>query len=135
MLDMHCTLSALPLVCLGLFGAPPAVADSPIFPPPREAEVQSQRFSMEQPAQVLVPERASEEDLLLARSLVAELSDKHGVALQVQQASALPATGRFILMGTAGNPLVREYLLHRGVAAAEGSVGGTASGHGECFRE
>jgi hypothetical protein len=41
---------------------------------------------------------------------VAELSDKRGIALEMQEASTIPVSGRFILMGAATNPLVRAYL-------------------------
>ncbi len=112
------------LLCSGLSATRLAVGRPLIFPEPREAEARSDRFSLDQSAPVLLPEEASGEDLLLARFLVAELSDKYGMALETQRTSTVPASGRFILMGSAGSPLVRQYLQHRsagsGVSAPEG---------------
>lgn len=106
------------LLCSTLSATRLAVGRPPIFPEPRQADVHSDRFSLEQSVPVLLPQEASEGDLLLARFLVAELSDKHGIVLQTQRISVLPASGRFILLGAAGNPLVREYLRSHGAEAA-----------------
>jgi hypothetical protein len=59
---------------------------------------------------VLVPRQASRGDRELSQFLVAELVDKHGLALKTLPVSKLPDAGSFILMGTMENPLVREYL-------------------------
>ena len=84
-----------------------------IFPEPREVEARAGHFTLDPSVPVLLPDQASPEDLELGRFLVANLVDKHGLALQTRPASKLPATGRFILMGTVKNPLVREYLQTR----------------------
>jgi len=55
---------------------------------------------------ILVPEQATEHDLFLARFLVAELSDRCGLALPVRQAAALPPGQPSIVIGTIDNPLV-----------------------------
>ena len=89
-----------------------------IFPAPREVEVRSERFPLEPSVSILVPPAASHEDLALARFLTAELSDKYGLAFKTRRASALPATGPFILMGAVGNPLVRQYLAGHGAKTA-----------------
>ena len=109
--------SAFLLLSPGICGACPALARPLIFPEPREVEDRGESFALEASAPVLVPEQASQEDLLLARLLVAELSDKHGLALQMHRTSALPASGGFILMGSLKNPLVREYLERRAARA------------------
>jgi Glycosyl hydrolase family 20, domain 2/Glycosyl hydrolase family 20, catalytic domain len=85
-----------------------------IFPDPREATWSKESFLLDANVLILVPEKPSPEDLRLARFLVAELSDQHGVALRVRQAAALPGTGRFILMGSAANLLIRQFLSRRG---------------------
>jgi hypothetical protein len=110
-------VSMLLLLCSGLSATRHAVAQPLIFPEPREVEARSERFSLEPPVPVLLPKETSGQDLLLARFLVAELSDRHGVALETQRTSTVPPRGRFILMGSAGNPLVREYLRRHGVEA------------------
>jgi lysophospholipase L1-like esterase len=98
--------------------APQAVARPLIFPAPREIEARGGSFALEPSVPVLLPEQASHEDLLLARFLVAELSDKHGLALEMHRTSMLPAGGRFILMGSVKNPLVRKYLERHGAQPA-----------------
>jgi hypothetical protein len=73
---------------------------------------------------VLVPTQASPWDSELDQFLVDDLVDKHGLAHKTQEASRLPATGPFIQMGTAEDPLIREYLQSYGteivVRAPEG---------------
>jgi hypothetical protein len=110
----------LPLLLLwsGLCAKGHAATWPLIFPTPREVDARSERFSLDPFVPILVPQAASLEDLALARFLVAELSDKHGMAFKTRRASALPATGPFILMGGAGNPLIQEYLKGRGAEAA-----------------
>jgi hypothetical protein len=106
------------LLCPGFCGTRQALAGPLIFPEPREVEARGESFALDPSVPVLVPKEASQEDLLLARFLVAELSDKRGLALEMHRASALPAGGRFILMGSVKNPLVWEYLERRGAQAA-----------------
>jgi len=106
------------LLCPGFWGSRQALAGPLIFPEPREVEARNESLALEPSVPVLVPKEASQEDLLLARFLVAELSDKRGLALEMHRASALPAGGRFILMGSVKNPLVWEYLERRGAQAA-----------------
>jgi hypothetical protein len=65
----------------------------------------------------VLPKEASGADLFLARSLVAELSDKHRISLITQRTATLPTSGRFILMGSNSNRLVQEYMDRRGVKA------------------
>jgi hypothetical protein len=106
------------LLCPGFCGTRQALAGPLIFPEPREVEARGETFALEPSLPVLVPNEASQEDLLLAQFLIAELSDKYGLALEMHRTSALPASGRFILMGSAGNPLIREALRRRGAQAA-----------------
>jgi len=74
-------------------------------------------FSLVPSVPILVPATASDSELRLAHFLMADLADKHGLALLAQPASTLPSTGSFILMGDAENPLIREYLESRRVEA------------------
>jgi hypothetical protein len=80
-----------------------------IFPEPQKMTVAAGSMRLDDSVAVVVPQAASETDLSLARALAAEVSDRFGVALRVERRASLPS-GRFILMGTAKNPLVRAYL-------------------------
>ena len=111
------------LLCADFFPACFAQNPPQIFPEPREVEWRRDRFSLDPPAPVVLPAEASTADLFLARSLVAELRDKHGVPITTQRITTLPASGRFILMGSNSNPLVQEYLGKRVKAVVDAPEG------------
>ena len=71
---------------------------------------------------ILLPECPSAEDLFLARFLSAELSDRYALALRTKRVGLLPERGPFILMGSAGNPLVQQHARqgHPAVSEREG---------------
>ena len=79
-----------------------------IFPQPQKMTVSGTNLALDERVPILIPANARPADLALARALVAELSDRYGLALRMERVSALPK-GPFILMGTAANPLVRQY--------------------------
>jgi len=114
----RCVFSGTLLSCAGLLANGQTTVGTKIFPEPREVEARSGRFALEPSVPVVVPDGASPEDLELRQFLVGDLVDKHALALKTQQASKLPATGPFILMGTLENPLIRQYLQSRGADAA-----------------
>ena len=68
----------------------------------------AESFVVDDTVRILVPENASSADILLARELTAELSDRHGVAVRIERGAKVPSTGRVIVMGAITNPLVRE---------------------------
>jgi len=103
------------LLCADFFPGCLALDRPRIFPEPREVELRRNRFSLDPSAAVVLPKEASAADLFLARSLVAELSDKHRISLKKQRTANLPASGPFILIGSNTNPLVQEYMRRRGV--------------------
>src|SRR5215831_1045206 len=96
------------LLCADFFPGCLALDRPRIFPEPREVELRRNRFSLDPSAAVVLPKEASAADLFLARSLVAELSDKHRISLKKQRTANLPASGPFILIGSNTNPLVQE---------------------------
>ena len=99
-------------VCWCILGAATmaAAAERPlIFPEPQKMTVLPNGFPVDEQVPVLVPESAGADDVSLARQLIAELSDRYRVPLHIQAVSSLPR-GRFILLGSASNPLVRQYL-------------------------
>ena len=73
-------------------------------------------FSVEEGVPILIATTASPADLSVARELAAEFSDRYRVALRLERSATLPS-GRFILMGTASNPLVKQYLAAHRLAA------------------
>src|SRR5260221_12220703 len=97
-----------PLIFCGLglaFICPaPVSVRSPIFPRPQELEILDGRFPVGDQSIIAVPASASQSDLLLARFLVEELTDRWGVAIAVQRVTTLPANKRVILMGSITNP-------------------------------
>ena len=82
--------------------------DSLIWPEPQEISSSGSDFVLDDQVIVAVPEKASEEDLFLAASLVNELSDRFGLHLKIQRATSLGADRRAILIGSMENPLVRR---------------------------
>ena len=99
------------LAWLLLAGASSVQAGAPmVFPSPRQFEVFTERLRLREGIPILLPSAPAADDLFLARFLTADLSDRYGVALHTRTASSLPANGAFILVGSAANPLVRQYL-------------------------
>jgi hypothetical protein len=89
----------------------------PIYPPPREIELGGEALALTEEAPVLLPERASAEDRRLARFLVAELAEKHGLAVRTRTVRALPPGGPYLLAGALSNPLVAEYARRHGLSS------------------
>ncbi len=96
-----------------------AAAERPlIFPLPQKMELRQDHFRLDESVPILVPAARPAADLSLARLLAAELSDRYGLALRIEAAAALPEAQRFILIGSAGNPLIREYARRHGLTVS-----------------
>ena len=95
-----------------------------IFPPPRDFQPRDANFQLDDSIAILVPAEPSSEDLFLAHLLSSELSDRHHLAVATLRLPAIPDAGRFILMGSMRNPLVRQYCARLGIQsdAPEGYV-------------
>lgn len=105
---------AVSLLAPALFGA---TATAPaVFPLPQEIQLAEVAFAFDPSVRVLLPTDASANDILLARELTAELSDRYGVAVMTERVAKVPANGRFIVMGTSANPLVRQLIGPRRLA-------------------
>jgi len=72
---------------------------------------------------ILLSERASHQDLFLARLFVAELTDRYQVAIRMESAAELPPDRRFVLIGTIENPLVKQACMQRGLHVSDGGPG------------
>jgi hypothetical protein len=80
-------------------------------------------FTLDEKVSIVVPAQASEADWHIARFLSAELSSRHGLAIHEESLARLPAGRRVILMGTIGNPLVKEYCAAHGLQVSETNPG------------
>lgn len=97
----------------GLFCAIAGVlcpAHAAVFPKPRQIEAPEGRLRLHETVPILLPSVPSSDDLFLAGLLIAELSDRYGLALNTKMVPSLPAEGPFILLGSVANPLVRQFL-------------------------
>jgi len=94
-----------------------------IFPEPQEISGSDSDFVLDDKVPVVVPSNPSKEDLLLAGSLVNELSDRFGMHLKTERATKLAANKRAILMGSLENPLVKQH-------CAEMELMASVQGHG-----
>ncbi len=110
-LTLSLALAAVP--CLHASSSPA------VFPSPRQIELRGEEMRLAETLRILLPEAPSAEDLHLARFLTAELSDRYGVALRTSRVAALPERGPFILMGSARNPLVRQWTRAAGPTVSE----------------
>lgn len=89
----------------GLIGELP-----PIFPIPQQMDLSGAPFFVDdETTLLLLPTIPSESDRSLARFLAMDLSDRFGFTLRTWHSDRLPEAGRFILLGSVENPLVRKY--------------------------
>jgi hypothetical protein len=86
-----------------------AAAEPLIFPYPQQITVTNQSFAVNETVSIVVPENASEKDISLARFLIAELSDKYGIAVKIDIRSDIPKDKKTFVMGTINNPLIKKY--------------------------
>ncbi len=80
-----------------------------IFPIPQQMKITGEIFNPDENMLIIVPPKASENDIILARALVCELSDKYGIAIKMEELSEIPSNRKVILMGRFDNPLVSRY--------------------------
>ena len=102
----------LTAICAYLFEYSPnvlAVEKTLIFPIPRQIELATEVFALDESISIVVPQSMSEKDVFLARFLIRELSDKYGIAIKMESRAAIPEGRKVIVMGSVDNPLVREY--------------------------
>jgi hypothetical protein len=99
------------LLCILLMNASTSLAmDRPlIFPIPQELQVTGESFILDENIVIAIPENAGAKDVNLARLLVKEFSNRHGLALKIQKVKTIPQGKRVIIMGTLSNSLVKKY--------------------------
>jgi hypothetical protein len=104
---------AAALWAVGLAASAAALERPLIWPLPQKMEVLATPFVLDESVPILVPADRPAADLALARMLVAELSDRYGLALKVEAVASVPAGKRHILLGAAANPLVKAQCASR----------------------
>ena len=80
-----------------------------IFPLPQEIQMTDNKFDLDETISIIVPQTMSKSDIFLARFLVRELSDKYGIAVQIESRSDIPDGRKIVLMGRFDNPLILAY--------------------------
>jgi hypothetical protein len=84
-------------------------AEPLIFPIPQEMKLTNDRFSLDETVSIIVPLSASDKDISLAHFLVAELSDKYGIAIKTDTRSDIPVNKKVIILGAITNPMIKKY--------------------------
>lgn len=98
----------------GLFlarGATPPV----IFPEPREMAGSGGDFLVDDSVEIVLPRKASGEDVALASALRRDLADRFSVYPKQAQLKKVDAGKRIILMGSVSNPLIADYCAKAGI--------------------
>ncbi len=94
-----------------------------IFPIPQQMELTGEEFLLDESISIIVPQESSENDIFLARFLVRELSDKYGIAVKIEPAATIPGGRKVVVMGSAHNPLIKEYVRENKLELNEKSPG------------
>lgn len=80
-----------------------------IFPLPQELQVTHDSFVLDESVSIIIPQNSTEANISLARLLVRELSNKYGIGLKIETASIIPGAGKYVVMGSVQNPLIKKY--------------------------
>lgn len=94
-----------------------------IFPKPQEISSSGSDFILDHQVSILIPDKPSEQDLLLANFLKNEIADRFGIYPAVKRVSASTAKARVVVMGSMENPLVRSYCKKTGTATDANKLG------------
>jgi hypothetical protein len=86
-----------------------------IFPVPSYIQVHDGTFKLDGSVIILAPQRQTPDDEFLSGLLMAELSDKYGLQINIIRRSSVPENERFILAGDISNPLVKSYCRENGL--------------------
>jgi hypothetical protein len=91
--------------CLAL----PEYARPLIFPAPKEIAATGDGFVLDDRTTIVLPARASEQDLFLAGILRDEIGDRFSLHIKTERVATLDRDRRMILVGSIANPLVKAY--------------------------
>ena len=108
---------------LSLCLAAPAGGRPLIFPEPKKITVAGTAFTLDDQATIVLPTRASEQDLFLANFLRDEIGDRFARHLRTERVATLDANRRLILIGSIANPLVRAYCTQHKIDVSARSPG------------
>jgi hypothetical protein len=82
---------------------------SPIFPYPQQLRVTGEVFTLDEAISIIIPVENSQNDIFLARFLVGELSDKYGIAVNIEHQTEIQDNRKVVMMGRFDNPLIDKY--------------------------
>jgi hypothetical protein len=80
-----------------------------IFPIPSNIQIQEGKFNLDDSVFLLLPMKSNESDEFLGTFLRQEMADKYAHSLNSIHKITLPVKGKFILIGSIGNPLIKSY--------------------------
>ena len=80
-----------------------------IFPTPQDMELRGTPFALNEDCTLVLPLVPTSNDTSLARCLTEELSDRYDLRLGTQHFEKLPSSGKFLVVGSIQNPLIREF--------------------------
>ena len=107
-------------------GADETGLSSLIFPKPQRITSTNETFALDEHVRILVPSRPTEQDSFLAGRLIHELSDRFDCHPRITPAASVQSSSPSIVMGSLGNPLVRQCCArlnlhpHEQIQSAEG---------------
>ncbi|MEP7259096.1 MAG: beta-N-acetylhexosaminidase, partial [Flavitalea sp.] len=103
------SLSAVFMVSI-FFSFTVNASDRPlIFPLPQSAQLTNDKFVLDKTVSIIIPVNATQNDISLARLLIAELSDKYGLSVTIENKAVIPASRKSIIIGAFSNPLIKKY--------------------------
>lgn len=94
-----------------------------IFPLPQTILVTPDIFVLDESVSIIIPQKMNEKDILLARLLVRELSDKFGVAIKIETRTDIPKDRKVVIMGSLNNPLINKYCSDNNLAITTKDLG------------
>src|ERR1017187_5334256 len=80
-----------------------------IFPIPLKVQLGNGNFVIDKSTTVIVPQKENQADKLVASLLKNEIVDRYNTPLKISSESTLTKNGKFILIGTLENPLVKHF--------------------------
>jgi hypothetical protein len=101
----------------------PAIEKTLIFPVPQQIQLTSDKFVLDETISIIIPQKMSKNDIFIARFLVRELSDKYGIALNIESRTDIPKDRKVIVMGRFDNPLVKGFCRANNLEVTENKPG------------
>ena len=94
-----------------------------IFPIPSAVQMHEGNFVFDSSVSMLLTGKAESTDHFLARFLCHEVADKYEYAIKLTSSFKIPQGGKFILIGSLANPLIKKYCEEKGWLASLKTLG------------